>query len=179
MPQPEKWYISAPPAERPVTFLDVTTHLRLGETEGVSYVERLIDAATDYAQDRTALALMAQTITATFYDGEQILLPRGPLIEIDSVTDAGGNEVTAYDLRHVGRSTFILPAGAPARPLVVVYQAGHATAAEIPASVRLALLCHIGTLYENRESTGEKPRTPVPHSLDDFYRLKGRGTGIG
>jgi len=36
----------------------------------------------------------------------------------------------------------------------------------------------VATLWENRESITDKSKTIIPHSLEDFYRLKRRAVGV-
>lgn len=149
------------------------------ENTSTTQIALMIAAATDYAQDRLGMALMEQTILATFYDGERIILPRGPLIGIDSITDRTDAVVTDYELRNYGRTTEVILSGHAGYPVSIAYRAGHASAAQIPAAIRLAIMAHAGTLYENRESTSDKTVLPVPHSLDAFYRLKAAHAGVG
>lgn len=173
-----KWSVTTAPSSDPVSWLEAKSHLRLDIDTEQSYVETLIKAATDYAQDAMSMALMRQTITANFYAGEPLILPRTPLMEIQSVTDAGGNAVE-WEIRHDGHRTELLPKSSASYPIQVVYVAGHATAEEIPASIRLAILQHVATMHANRESIADRTKTVVPHSLADFYRLKRRSAGVG
>ena len=173
-----KWTVTVSPTSRPVDWPTAKTHLRIDSTDEKSYVEQLIDAATDFAGEALSSSLMAQTITAVFYEGEPIHLPRGPLIAVTSITDDDGTVVTDYDVSRVGHSDRIEINTAFKYPVTVVYTAGYTSAAAVPASIRQAILCHVGSLYENRESIADKAKTPVPHSLADFYRLKSRNTGI-
>jgi uncharacterized phiE125 gp8 family phage protein len=186
--------VTVAPVARPVTYAEARYHLRLADSlDEEVYVQSLIDAATDYAEERMATALMPRTIRATFYEGEPLVLPRGPLIEVVSVVDDDGQPATDYDVIQEGhRVRVVIVRGAPKYPIDVTYTAGFAGAAAtghpvtgaptvvgLPASIRLAIMAHVGTMYENRESTTDKDKSVVPHSLDDFYRLKSRTVGIG
>ena len=178
--QDAKWTVTVPPVARPVTWAEAKAHLRLDTDEQQAYVETLITAATDYAEDRLASALMPQTVLATFYDGEPIKLPRGPLLDVLAIVDRDGASLTDYDLAHAGHAArIVLNQGGAGYPVSVTYRAGYADAAAIPASIKLGILCHVGTMFENRESAGDRVRHVVPHSMDDFYRLKGRGVCVG
>jgi hypothetical protein len=107
-------------------------------------------------------------------------LRRGPVAAVVSVTDANGRSITGYVLEASGRADRLRFNVALVYPVTVVYTAGGATAADVPAAVKLAILCHVATLYENRESvTTQGGMKGVPHSLEMFYRTRRRFTGIG
>ncbi|MDB5297662.1 MAG: hypothetical protein JWO31_3645 [Phycisphaerales bacterium] len=165
----------------PVTPELAAQHLLIPELESRrEYVRSLIAAATDYAEQATQSTLAARNLTATFESpADPMPLRRGPVTAIVSVTDAAGEEVPGdHRLLTVGRMAYAALVGSPAFPVTVTYRAGYELPDEVPAGIRHAVLMHVGTLYESRESTTDKPKTPVPHTLDDFYRLHGRGTGV-
>lgn len=179
-----KWVISTPAAGRPIEYEAILKrHVRLDDEYDAEadLVELYIDAATEYAQERLHSSLMEQTITATFYLDDihngVVCLPRGPVIDITSVVDDNGDAAT-YDEFRVGHSDRLKITSALAAPITVVYQAGYETADEIPADIRLAIMTHVASLFENRESISEKAMVAVPHSLDAFYRLKARSLGV-
>lgn len=171
-----KWTVTVAPVGRPVTWADAKAHAIIEVDADQAYVEMLIDAATDYAEHAMNTSLLPRTILATFYDGDELRLPRGPLIEVLSVADADAEPVTDYTIRHVGRATML--ATTAARPLNVTYRAGYANAAAIPAAMRIAILTHVATLYRTRESVADKQLTAVPHSLEAIYRRFKRGAGV-
>lgn len=163
---------------RPVTWAQAKVQLRLDDDAQQPYVESLIDAATDYAEEELSATLMQRERTATFYQaGSLVTLNRGPLVSVTSATDAKGT--VAYSMAGVGSFDRLMFTRAFTPPLTVVYQAGYASADQIPASIRQAILTHVATLYENRESVSDKAKLPVPHSLRDFYRLKARKAPVG
>lgn len=203
-PQIGKWWVTTAPSARPVEWADAKAHLRLDTDDEQSYVEMLIDAATDYAQDALATSLMPQVITATFdlndfragaewcgpagvaspYLGPGLataaLLPRGPVRSVTSAADGNALTFTGWALGRVtGGDLIRLTANVRAYPLTVVYAAGYPAAANIPSGVRLAILMHVGSLYENRESVAQGQRVVVPHNLEAFYRLKSRRVPVG
>ena len=174
-----------PPTDYPVTVPQANAHLRIGGTDQDAYVEGLIAAATDYAELSMGCTLVARDRTTVLSDARANAtghpLPHGPLASVQSVTDASGLTVSssAYVLTRVGHTDRVRFTGSPAYPLTVAYRAGYPTADAVPAGIRQAILMHVATLYENRESVSEKGRTPVPHTLDEFYRLRSRTVGVG
>lgn len=162
--------------DRPVTWDEAKKHLRLDVDTDQAYVESLIDAATDYAEESLSATLMQRERTVVFYAGEQTFaLPKGPLVSVTSITDDADNIITDYTVTHVGNSDRLTINASYRFPLTVVYQAGSGTA----PSIRLAILQHVATLYENRESVSDKAKLPVPHTLEAFYRLKRRSVPVG
>lgn len=176
-----KWSVIVAPVGYPVTTTEASRHSRMLTLSPAeeTYVALLIAAATDYAEERLSASLMPRTLRATFYDAEPLVLPRGPIIEVLAITDRDQVAVTDYELKNYGRATQVIANQHGGYPLSITYQAGYASADAVPADIKLAILTHVGTLYENRESVSDKARIPVPHTLDDFYRMKSRSVGIG
>jgi uncharacterized phiE125 gp8 family phage protein len=178
-----RWSVVTSPATRPATAAEARTHLRIDDLSQDAYLETLIDAATDFAEEKLAASLMPRTLMANFYDGEALILPRGPIIEVLSIVDADDQYADDYELKTVGNQTLVmLISGSLTYPISVTYRAGYVNAAGVatlPASIKLAILQHVATLYENRETVSDKSKMPVPHTLEAFYRLKSRAPGVG
>lgn len=175
-----KWSITTAPTGLAVAYAIAKHHLRIDDNEERDYVISLIEAATAHAEEALATSLLPRRIAATFYDGEFCDLPRGPVSAIVSVVDANGDAVPsdAWRWERKGNSDCIRLLRTATRPLTVTYDAGYANAAAIPADIRQAILCHVGTLYDHRASVTSMNVNPVPH-LDSFYRLRAREVGIG
>jgi hypothetical protein len=173
----EKWYVSTPPAAPLFDAATVAEWLRVDPADAAQLAD-VIAAAVEYAEEAMATSLMPRTITATFYAGEPVRLPRGPVLEVLSVTGHGGAVLTDYDVTHVGRSIVLKIKQGFTHPLTVVYRAGYASASAVPADIRQAVKAHVGTLWEHRESVSGKKLEAVPHQLADFYRLKARTVGV-
>lgn len=183
-----KWIVVTPPADRPVTWSELQDQMRVTSNEESNHGELLIEAAVDYAEEALATSLIERTLKATFYAGEILDLPRGPLIAITSIVDDSVTTITDYDVSQLGHTTRVTLNQSATYPIAITYTAGYAGAVVaagfphapgIPASIRLAILCHAATLFENRESVADKAKLPVPHSLEAFYRLKSRSVGVG
>lgn len=175
-----KWDVITPPTGLAVAYAIAKHHLRIDGNDERDYVISLIEAATAHAEEALATSLLPRRIAATFYDNEFCDLPRGPVSAIVSVVDANGDAVPADGWRweRKGNADCIRFLRSVTRPITVTYDAGYTNAAAIPADIRQAILCHVGTLYEFRESVTSLAARPVPH-LDSFYRLRAREVGIG
>lgn len=173
------WEVITPPAQTPISLIQAKDHLRVSTTDEDDLIDTYIAAATDYAQDRLNACLIQQTIRATYYAGEPLYLPRGPLMSVTSVQDA--NEAALpYSIRHVGHRIEIVPTAALTYPVTVVYTAGYGSSPnDVPAAIRLAIRQHVASMYAQRESIADKPLAAVPQSLEDFYRLKARKVAVG
>jgi hypothetical protein len=170
----ERWSVIVAPTTRPVLWADAKKHLRLDSDDDQTYVEMLIDAAADYAEHAMQKSLVPRTILATFYEGDELRLPRSPLIEVLGVTNADGDAVTDYTIEHWGMTPFIVSTAT--RPLSVTYRAGYTGV--IPAGDRIAILTHVGTMYACRDSVSDKEKSPVPHLMEAFYRQRRRSAGV-
>jgi uncharacterized phiE125 gp8 family phage protein len=173
----------------PISYLEAKAHLRLDSDVEKSYVDMLIAAVTAYAETEIETTLASRAITVTHYDcnkygPNKYLVPQGPVNSITSVTDGRGTllSVTGYDVIHEGHQTFVVIDDAtyePAShdyPLVIVYSAGLAT---IPADIKLALLIHLATLYQNREGVLTGTVTDVEFSLKSIYHHHRRSEFVG
>ena len=198
--------VTTPPTQTIHDWSTISTHLRLDETDDQAYVTGLQDVAIDFAQDSLSQSILTQSITAVYYVndllpavrfpitlganyygtmplqmyqvGQVVSLPRGPVTAITSVTDAKGTAITAYSLERQGYQDVLRIVAAVSYPVTVIYTAGYADSAHVPASIRQAILMHLGSLYENRESVSDKEKVVVPHGLQDFYRLKASKSSV-
>src|SRR5665213_3714698 len=151
-------------------------------------------AAVEYAETVMGCSLLTRTITAVYYGPtvpfaygfqfgstysayrNRLPLPRGPVISITSVTDANGTISSSnYQLQGEGTADLLYMKVGWTDPLTVVYQAGYgSSAANVPPDIAQAILTHVATIHERRESATDRTITAVPHSLEAFYISKAR-----
>ena len=112
-----------PPATEPVTLEEVLEYLRLDVEVGgqpPATLSALIQAAREVAEDRTARALMRQTLELSldaFPCGTQpINLPRPPLVEVERVTYLDQGEEVELDAGAYVVDAASEPASALVRP---------------------------------------------------------------
>jgi uncharacterized phiE125 gp8 family phage protein len=192
-----QWTVSTPPAATILTFDQLSWHLRLdpdtaAQSDEVDYVTDLLAAATEYAENAMATSLVTRTITATYFPDDHnlmsqyqrifnaasLILPRGPVTAVTSVTD-NGNPITAFEYARIGNTDLLAVPNGWIGPLVVVYTAGYGDETTVPADIRQAIRVHVGSMYKNRESVTAGSMTAVPHSLADFYSRKCRTSVVG
>lgn len=180
-----KWRVTQPSTEMLFNATNAMNHLRTDGVEDTQYITALIPAATSHAEELMECSLLTRTIEATFFAGERMYLPRGPVQEILSVTvngvaqAPGSYSIESYgnnDLLRFNNST-IQPFAAP-QTIVCTYLAGFGGPADVPPDITQVIRCHVGLLYEQRELATDRTVTKVPF-IADFYRLRGRGTGVG
>lgn len=114
--------------------------------------------------------------TSPYNNGMAIKIPFPPLREIVSITyfDAAGNEQTMspndYTVDLVSEPGWVVP-DATAWPatldaintVTIQFIAGYgATAEDVPADIRAALLLTVGHLFSNREATTDKTQIELP-----------------
>jgi len=155
--------IATAPTTEPVTLAAAKMHIRAitgDTTEDAAIITPLITAAREYCENITGKALAAQTIEA-YPDRftNIIVLPRPPVTSVTSIkyTDDDGTETTmdAGDYlvdTKFGRVAFKkIPSFTPAllNHIKITYEAG---TANVPKTIRQAMLLLIGHWYENREA---------------------------
>ncbi len=148
-------------------------------------LSHLIAAARHQAERYTAAGIIRQVWTLTLEgfptNGQDIPVPRGPVISLDSITylDADGEPVTIEnhpdadppttdlsDLAVLDQSTLSAnvslvagatwPETASQRGAVsIVFTVGYGTGpTDVPADIKAAILLRVGDLYRNREANG-------------------------
>jgi len=182
-----RFTVTDPPADAIVDVDAVLYHLRVDDAGGqeIPYIEALIAAATAYAEEIMETSIAARTITATYFAGDTLYLPRGPVERINSVAINGiAQPEGTYSLEAYGHSELLRFNSGTVQPfpaptvMTVEYVAGYCDVDAIPADIKQIILCHVGLLYENRELATEAKLTPVPF-LDGFYKMRSRGAGVG
>lgn len=179
------WRVIQPPTGALLNPESVMKHLRVDDYDSYSYIGTIIEAASAHAEELMECSLLTRTIQATFYAHDRMYLPRGPVQNIVSVTVNGTvQDPATYSVECFGHSDLLRynnsthqPFAAPTT-LVCTYLAGYGSSKDIPADILQTIRCHVGLLYENRELASERTMTPVPF-ISEFYKLRGRGTGVG
>ncbi len=177
------WTITTPPSALPIEYVELKRRLKLATDDDEQRDDLMLFAAecVSYAERKMQISLMPRTITAHFWSDDQLRLPRGPVIEVVSCTDANSTAVT-YELSTVGNSDRLTLTSTPSDyPLTVVYRAGHELdeygAVTIDADILGLIRTHICTAWRFREAYSTSSIATV-WKLDDFYREHGRGTPV-
>lgn len=175
-----------PPAELPVTLAEAKAHLRVDAADEDELISALIGAATDHLDGWTGIlgrALVTQTWRQDFDCFAPCLrLPLSPVSAVTAVsyTDPDGNAQTFadYDLVTDGFGPFVRRkrnASWPTTngdPVSVTFTAGYGASFDVPSAIKQAILLHIGTLYEYRETMADRAQpTPAYDALIAPYRL--------
>lgn len=163
------------PTVEPLTLAQLKDHLRVDGTESDDYLTTLISVVRQQAEDRTERTLMPSTWTLRLpafpsdYGGT-IELQRPPLVAVSSVQyiDAAGDlqllDAGAYWVDTFGEPGSLVPLSGswPATAehpsaVTIVYTAGYANAAAVPAPIKQWMLLAAGDLFEMRQRSSEKP----------------------
>ncbi len=178
--------ITIEPTEEPVTIVEAKDQCRV-ETEFVdddTFLTNAIVAARQHFEKAADLFLVDQTV--------ELALARFPTLrkielsgsEVSAITtlkyfDADDSTQTLaaskYDLIDYAHPHFIELASVESWPstfdrsdaVVITYQAGYATAAAVPRSIKSAILMMVQELYLNRETTTEDGKQSI---LNRAYR---------
>lgn len=159
--------IVAAPAVEPVSLAEAMLHVRQDSDAEGSLITLLIAVARESLEKQYNLYLCTQTVDAFFPgfgDSDRIRIPRGPIVSVSSVkyTDAADLQSTVastlYDA-DTRRGYVILkdaaawPSAAlrPMDPVVIRCVMGFGLAADVPSSIKQAILLRLGHLYRHRE----------------------------
>jgi uncharacterized phiE125 gp8 family phage protein len=176
------------PTTYPVTLAQAQAQTRVNLARDDDYLNLLIAAATDYAEQYTGKAIMEQTWELVL-DGfsDVIQIPKGPISSVTSVKyfDAANVEQTISNTNYavdiaaspawiVRASNFSWPStAAGVNNVTIRFIAGYAL---VPASIKHAILLLIGTWFEQRSAVAVDVRgvpTEIPigvHALLDKFR---------
>ncbi len=165
------------PPDPLVTLEEAKQHLRVDHSDDDAMINAYIAAASAHLDgprgwlDRSIGTQELQAVSAGFCDGK-IHLPYGPVQSVEALVylDADNAEQTIDPADYAVANDRIwfsygysLPAVYPAFNAVQIsYTAGFD---ETPPALKAAVLMHVGTLYENRESVGDS-KVVLPHAYE-------------
>jgi len=154
------------PSGRVVDVPDLTTHCRIDAADEDAYLQILLDAAEDAAEDETWRRLLTQTWDQYFDEFEDPLYLRyPPLQSVTSVTytDSNGDSQTlSTSIYEVGEENGIgvvrrkynqtWPDTRSHEDVVTVrFVCGYGAAGDVPERIKHAIRIHAGWHFRNRE----------------------------
>lgn len=166
-----------PAATFPVTLAEAKAQCRIDGGDEDALINGLIAAATDYVEQYTGRAIMAQTWKLTLDAfSDAIVLPKGPVQSVTSVqyydTDGVERTATNYTLDNSSDPAWIVrnamyswPTTQSAVNVVnITFVAGYSV---VPPSLKHAILLLIGDWYRGRENTvlGNNQPAEMPHAV--------------
>lgn len=171
-------------ATEPVTAAEVKLYARVAHAVEDTLVTSWIKAARKLAEDYQHRAYIEQTWRLTYdsYPGRCILVPRPPLMSVESVKyyDVDNVEATVSSADYFVDNTseigrIVLNDGAewpsttlrPINGVIIEFKAGYGVDATfVPDSVKNALYIYCTHMYENRESENGT----IPNEFYDLLR---------
>jgi uncharacterized phiE125 gp8 family phage protein len=166
------------PTAQPITLAQAKAQVRVDFADEDALISALIEAATDHVDGWTGVlgrALMTQTweLSLDKFPKGAINLPLGPCRQIVAVTYVAANGSTqtvssadyTTDLNPVEGWVIPKTTGWPttmetANAVTVRWVAGYATAADVPAGLKQAILLLVAHWYQNRELIGQGQALP-------------------
>lgn len=178
------------PGKEPVSLEMAKEHLRVDDNDSDGYIGTLIFVARQYAEHYLRRALITQTFDY-YLDGfsNAMEIPRGKLQSVTHVKyiDTNGDTQTlassVYSVNTYADPGIVELGYSQSWPSVrdvsntvnIRFVCGYGTDQEdVPEAIRQAILIHISTLYENRESTSQFQIFPVYMSYEALmypYRI--------
>lgn len=160
-----------PPAEQVITLAEAKDHLRVDSDDEDTLITAIVQAATDYLDGYNGVlgrCLVTQTWRQDFpcwYHTLPLPFPTASDVAV-AYDDADGNAQTvagAYVAGTVGGPVVSFPASFSqgslqadnAAPVRVTFASGYGAADDVPWSIKAAILLHVGTLYQYRETIAD------------------------
>lgn len=148
------------PTASPLDVDLVKAHLRVDHGDDNTLIELYIAAAAEHLDGWSGVlgsCLMPQEWSVPFYWCRNVILPMGPFIELVSVAVDDALAPLAdltVTTRETPKGTHITLGNLPYGEIVTLnVNLGYADADAVPATLKSAMLLHIGELYENREQS--------------------------
>ena len=171
------------PATLPITLDEVKAQLRITHDAEDTFLNGLIAAAVDYVDGHGLLGRAMITQTWAQYVSQSpgwVRLEMGPFIALVSVEyydDAGVLQTaTVGDFEAWLQDDFVIckpkenrewpTADTRQDAIKITYTAGFGTAADVPASLKHALLLLVSHWYQNREASIEAALKEIPLGFD-------------
>lgn len=161
---------TAAPAEAPVSLVEAKAHLRVDHTDDDTLITSMIEAATGHLDGWDGVlgrCLVTQTWEVKYpawRSSYRLPFPDVQSVALTYTDEDGGTQTVApslyrlymRDLRPL--STFTSPAlrDEDDEAVTLSVTAGYGDAADVPAAIKAAILLHVGTLYEVRETMAER-----------------------
>jgi uncharacterized phiE125 gp8 family phage protein len=175
-----KLKLVTPPSVEPVSLEEAKGHLRVTITDDDAEITRYIKAAREAAESFTRRAFVTQTWELGMYSlGPTIELPKPPLISVVGITytDQDGAEQTLpttdyvvddysepgliYRARAASWPALTSESGVRVKVRFTVGYRGEGSpgkgAENVPEMVKVAILLHVGEMYENRQTATAMP----------------------
>ncbi len=159
--------VDTEPTEEPVSLAEAKLHCRIDGTEEDSYINALIVAARRHVESRLGQALCetAFVLRLDSFPCGVLELPNAPLISVENVKciDVNGTEqtvaTTVYDVDIASRPGRLRPKFGQFWPVTrsqmnsvsVEFTAGYGDAADVPKTIKQAILLLVGHWYKTRE----------------------------
>ena len=173
------------PDSTPISVAELRSHLRIDGLSDVyedAYLELLIAAAVGVCEEYCRIALITQTWQAKLdaFDDE-IILPRPPVIAVNSITYVDGDGATqtlsssVYQVDTFSRPGRVLKAYNQSWPttrnqaqgVTITWTTGYGDAEDVPESLKSGLKLLCGAWYGLRDSIdpGKPDQMPLPWAV--------------
>jgi uncharacterized phiE125 gp8 family phage protein len=176
-----------PPALEPVSLIEAKAHLRVDGDDEDALIAALIVAARQYVEAVCNLALLTQSWALTLAAFPRLIaVPRPPLQTVEEITyvdSAGVMQTLAADQYRLDTTRMpgwitpaygvVWPCALPVTAAITVrFTAGYGDApADVPQTLRQAMLLFIAERYERREASVDGLLSPVPLAVDALLWL--------
>lgn len=178
--------LSVEPTVEPITLEEAKAHLAVSHSYDDAYINSLITAARQKAENHMALQICTATWKLYLDKFEPVInISKSPLTAISEITytDTDGTEQTLteddYILDKIRKPARLVPAYNTSWPdtqqipnaVCITFTSGFGVAADVPQVIKSAILLIVGHLYENRGDEGHRTIPQTVWNLLDVYSV--------
>lgn len=169
------WRVTTDPTDEPITKAELKFYARIDGTYEDDFLDDIIKTVRQLAEEYMGRAIITQSITMSmdWWPGEQVELPRPPLIDITSIKTLGedGSTLSTYSSDNyftdvnsepgkvVIKNGVTFPENNDRRQggYQIIFRAGYGGADDVPEPIRTGLIAWATWIYENRKIISKPP----------------------
>lgn len=173
-----------PPSGQPVTLDEIKLHCRIDLPDDDSLLQSIAAAAMRYVQTESGRQLLTATylVPVEAWFAGTLKLPKPPLQSVTTVNyyDPGGTLTTLDPTKYLVRTPLLLAGSIERAPfqyfpalqadrnycVEITFVAGYGAPAQVPDTLKRAILLAVDWLYENRGEVSAEPPMAIRALID-------------
>lgn len=169
--------ITVAPAEEPISLAEAKEHMRVDSSDEDGLIAGLITAAREYSEKLQGRAYVTRTYEYVTDVATTVELPMPPCVTMSKIealdeTDSWVEATGTLWLYNTCAKVISIEVPAGAKAVRITYTAGYGGAADVPQTIKQALLLLVAYWYENREAAvGGTDVKTLPYAYQALINL--------